>query len=356
MRNRSQGFTLIELLVVIAIIAILIALLVPAVQKVREAAARTQCQNNLKQIGLALHNFNDTHRGLPHYGETWWHGPAYDVNGGVLGPRYQTAGWAFQILPFIEQDNLYKMSNVNSTNTNVATFDSLNIQPLGQGFWIARLDVAPPGPMNATPVSIYYCPSRHGPYVAGNGKAQIDYASADPAPGNWHLDANVSTWSPDNHIFGGGGRGMIVRRGNTAAGVTLVSIQQVSDGSSNTMMVGEAWLPPPFYRTTTGYHDNGHANGLDRDIVRNTMSPRQFNPNSSANPHPDSDFSGTGACALTSAGTVAIGCQSTFGSPHSGGFNAAMGDGSVRFINFNIDHLTFNRIGNRADGEPVQLN
>ena len=99
MGKPKRGFTLIELLVVIAIIAILIALLVPAVQKVRESASRTTCQNNLKQIGLAIHSFHDSRRHLP---------PGFTATaapGGDVAPGW---GWSFYILPFLEQDALYK--------------------------------------------------------------------------------------------------------------------------------------------------------------------------------------------------------------------------------------------------------
>jgi len=104
------GFTLIELLVVIAIIGVLIALLLPAVQKIREAANRTHCANNLKQIGLAVHNFHDTWGSFPNDGNQWYTGVSFDVSLNPQPIKYQQAGWGFQILPFLEQDNLYKTS------------------------------------------------------------------------------------------------------------------------------------------------------------------------------------------------------------------------------------------------------
>src|SRR5216683_6161808 len=120
-RQLRVGFTLIELLVVIAIIGVLIALLLPAVQKVREAANRTQCANNLKQIGLAVHNFHDTYGGFPNNGNQWYTGISFDASLTPQPLKYQQAGWGFQILPFLEQDNLYKTVDMTDANHNPTT-------------------------------------------------------------------------------------------------------------------------------------------------------------------------------------------------------------------------------------------
>jgi len=125
------GFTLIELLVVIAIIGVLIALLLPAVQKVREAANRTSCANNLKQIGLAIHNFHDTYGGFPNRGHTWNTEISYDRTGNPQNFKYQQARWGYQILPFIEQDNLYMTPDYVLPAGETDPLQSTNIMLLG---------------------------------------------------------------------------------------------------------------------------------------------------------------------------------------------------------------------------------
>ncbi len=213
-----RAFTLIELLVVIAIVAIVIAMLLPAVQKVREAAARTQCTNTLKQIGLALNNYHDQNDRFPAGGvNAYWAVPTYLASGPALPPA-QASGWAFQLLPFIEQGNLYASSSLS----------------LG------------------TPVPMYFCPSRRRP-LAISGRALIDYAAATGAGG--------ATYGNGPYY------GIIVPNPGR------VSIANVQDGLSNTFVIGEKRLNPNHYLTGDNQDNTGMCAGWEDDVIAMTVQP-----------------------------------------------------------------------------------
>src|SRR5262245_62062152 len=197
----AKGFTLIELLVAIAIIAILIALLLPAVQKVREAANRVQCQNNLKQLGLGLHHYHLTHERFP---------PAYEAVGFNSGP-----GWGTFILPYIEQEALGRQV------------------PKGSPFWGGSQAVSTAADGGQRPLSIFRCPSDTGP---ANIAEQGNFAASN-------YRATCGTLTTVLYPAGADLGGVMYQS-------SRVRITDVTDGTSNTTMIGEGKSGPPRHVST----------------------------------------------------------------------------------------------------------
>lgn len=205
-----RGFTLIELLVVIAIIAILISLLLPAVQQAREAARRSQCKNNLKQIGLAFHNYHDIFRVLPDGGTDT--GSGYPCSACCNANNRGEWNWMYQIMPQIEQANLY---NLTSDTT-----------------------------IYQTPVPVYFCPSRRSPAMYGSS-AKSDYAGN---AGDAHTAYN----------------GAIIRRSCKGS----LNFANFTDGTSNTLMIGEKQTNPKNFGGSGGDNEPYVNSGWDQDEVR----------------------------------------------------------------------------------------
>jgi len=247
--GKRSAFTLIELLVVIAIIAVLIALLLPAIQKVRESASRLQCQNNLKQIGLAIHIYNDVVKVLPPAGRD---GPVVNANKGDTRNEWS---WHYHILPYIEQQNLY----ADSDDTAVCK----------------------------TAVPIYFCPTRRSPKVYSNG-SRSDYA------GNGGTD-----------MAGDGLDGTMIR--TNAGSLNLVHI---SDGTSNTLLAGEKQIHRNYLGNTGGDNEPVFNPGWDQDIVRfGGVAPEEDDLHPASSSHWSNKFGSShfgGFNAVLSDGSVRL--------------------------------------------------
>jgi len=314
-RPHRRGFTLIELLVVIAIIAILMALLVPAVQKVRDAASRTQCQNNLKQMGLALNSFNDVGKRLPaaliHSGRynnanaTPYSGPEVSYTGQPYRVYNHTGFIA--LLPYIEQVALFKSYNYQQCNSTSSPY-GIATGTVGTG------NAAVGGAL----VPIYVCPADENPPPLINALAGSSdfYERNNTRRGNYLFSTGAYTdYDAPWQTMASSARGAFGNDGATA-------LNRVKDGTSNTIGIGESrqlhtsssYGPYPMWGTHTSVHGRGYY--VD------------FTPN-----YP------YGGCS----GNANMKCQYAwgFGSWHTGITNFVFLDGSVRSVNDNIDYLNF---------------
>ena len=319
-----RGFTLIELLVVIAIIGILIALLLPAVQKVREAANRTHCANNLKQISMAILNHQTTYRRFPPDGWGWmWLGDPDRAD----GPN-QPGGWIYNTLPFLEQSQLHQLGAgiTDQTRRQQAAIEMVN-----------------------TPLPLFYCPSRRisraYPDVSAHmwggttwqyhtsvfsvhltSGARSDYAACSgdgqddqvfPGPANHAQGDDENWWNAHSPAY----TGVIFQR-------SLIRLADVGNGASNTYLAGEKYLDPDHYDNGRDSGDNENIYvGMDNDTTRSTSRPprqdqRGFDPNNTIGPV-------------------------IFGSAHFGGFNMAYCDGSVRWIAYDVNPTIHRKAGRR---------
>ena len=302
-RTRRPGYTLIELLVVIAIIAILIGLLLPAIQKVREAANRAKCSNNLKQIGLGLHNIHDVNGGFPPAGE-----------------RLNQLGWHVYLLPYVEQDNLFRQFNLTTSG-------AYTIAPGRRELGQVRMN-------------LYLCPSspRERPDNSGihvGHPPEFEPPTSGTPPYTTHYygvlgpkGTNPATGQPYRWLNSGGHGGFAMQ--GVFQQEMRTRIADVTDGTSNSLAVGEiSWVnnvSGTRYRTWIRGCHNSTACSSARNVV----------------------------IAINTPG-IATFDDISFGSMHPGGTHFAMADGSVHFVSQTISLGVYYSLASRDGGEVAAL-
>ena len=341
--RRSRGFTLIELLVVIAIIAVLIALLLPAVQQAREAARRTQCKNNMKQLGLAAFNYESTFSRFPASGK--------GIDFGKINLYAFPVSTFTQLLPYTDQAPLYNGYNFNwhysnSANSNNAT-------------------------LSKTKITSFLCPSNAITTADSSGYGQADYmpvAFVDINPAN-------GTRLKQNGIPGGAGGNTIGATVDSVYGLYGNRAGDTTDGLSNTVAIVEQSGRPSNLvgNYTQGIYLSAIAGAVPGwDPSQMTGGGTQTAPNRWADSDSGAGVSGQNNSAVGALLPVINGNKTPVNGPlacpwtqnncgpnnepfslHIGGVHAALGDGSVRFISENIDWNTARRLFGRSDGEVI---
>ncbi len=317
-RGIRRGFTLIELLVVIAIIAVLVALLLPAVQQAREAARRSQCRNNLKQLGLALHGYHESHNMFPVNGGLGY-GGAFAWQAGL----HRKGTVLVHLLPYLDFVNYYERLDF-------------------QGDVVGQIDSTPT--LMSAAIKPLNCPSDIHSGVGSTGKGVTNYVPSVGAQATASNGGSCSTY-PGN-TFGTGSdahsnyanpiniSGMFAGRAAWSA-----SIRDVTDGMSNTIAMGEVVADCSAHIDTLGWY-NSHLG------IHSTAIPLNF-------PSCRSELPGNAGSPLNCNSWNNWATEGGFKSRHTGGVFVLLGDGGVHFLNANIDYRNLQRLGDRRDNELV---
>ena len=361
-----RAFTLVELLVVIAIIGILVALLLPAIQSAREAARRSQCKNNLKNIGLAVLNHENTYKMYPTGGLQnldGGYGFEQNIEGGKpLGPDRQGLGWAFQILPFIEETAAFQLRTTPSLQQVVIPLyvcpsrrQATTTYSDAFAAIIAPLDYsgAVPCTHTSTRRTARYDPTTAIPFTESTYAvlARSFYGTkttGDPQASSLYDGVIIRSpwkWSGTDAATG-------KQLGAFLASVPQsVKVSSITDGTSKTFMIAEKYVRNDNYQGGLRFHsdDRGWSDGWDADVMRSACFA----------PINDGDPIGWEPAVTRYFGdgpfTPPFGTFTNvmhFGSPHTGGINAVFADGSVRSFGYDVDVIVFNSLASR-DGEET---